>query len=123
MQIFSRGKINPEIAHFKGENYMEILANNQQYDHGVANVTFMPGSRTDWHAHHFDQVLLILSGRGWLQIQDQPTQLLQAGDSVTIPADVWHWHGATDDSEFVHIAVGADPNPSATEWGNPVDLV
>ena len=34
------------------------------------------------------------------------------GDVVNIPANVKHWHGATKDSWFVHLAL----TPGETEW-------
>lgn len=36
---------------------------------------------------------------------------------MNIPANVKHWHGATKDSWFVHLAI----SPGETEWLEPVD--
>jgi quercetin dioxygenase-like cupin family protein len=42
---------------------------------------------------------------------------LKRGDVVNIPPNVKHWHGATKDGWFVHLAM----TPGETEWIEPVD--
>lgn len=63
----------------------------------VANVTFAPGCRNNWHAHQGGQVLLVTVGRGYYQEWAMPARQLQAGDVVEIAAHVKHWHGAAKD--------------------------
>lgn len=43
-----------------------------------------------------------------------------AGDSVTIPAHVKHWHGAKKDSWFSHLAFEAPGENTSNEWLEPV---
>ncbi|WP_373456916.1 cupin domain-containing protein [Paenibacillus sp. MDMC362] len=62
------------------------------------------------------QVLLVTGGEGWYQEEGKPAQLLKNGDVVNIPPQVKHWHGATKDSWFVHLAL----TPGETEWLEPV---
>lgn len=78
----------------------------------IGNVTFAPGARNNWHAHLVGQVLLVTGGNGWYQEEGKPAQLLKTGDVVNIPPNVRHWHGATKDSWFVHLAM----TPGETEW-------
>ena len=44
-------------------------------------------------------------------------QLLKPGDVVAIHEDVKHWHGATKDSWFSHIAI----TKGTSEWCEEVD--
>jgi len=84
---------------------------------GIGSVTFAPGARNNWHSHKVGQVLLVTGGEGWYQEESKPAQPLKTGDVVNIPANVKHWHGATKDSWFAHLAM----TPGDTEWLEPVD--
>lgn len=39
---------------------------------------------------------------------------------IEIPSGVKHWHGATKNSWFSHIAFSIPDEESSTEWCNPV---
>lgn len=83
----------------------------------IGNVTFAPGARNNWHSHAVGQVLLVTGGEGWFQVEGKPAQLLKTGDVVNIAPNVKHWHGATAESWFVHLAM----TPGQTEWLEPVN--
>jgi quercetin dioxygenase-like cupin family protein len=68
-------------------------------------VTFEPGSRTAWHTHPLGQTLLVTSSRGWVQQRRQDRQQIVAGNVVSIPAGIEHWHGATSTTDVTHIAL------------------
>jgi alkylhydroperoxidase/carboxymuconolactone decarboxylase family protein YurZ/quercetin dioxygenase-like cupin family protein len=78
----------------------------------IGSVTFAPQARNNWHKHTVGQILLVTEGEGWYQEYGKPARLLQKGDVVNIPAGAKHWHGATADNWFVHLAI----TPGATEW-------
>ncbi|MBO0935878.1 hypothetical protein J2I47_04895 [Fibrella sp. HMF5335] len=47
--------------------------------------------------------------------------MLHKGEAINIAPNVVHWHGASHDSRFTHIAI--NPNVSqggAVIWGQPV---
>jgi quercetin dioxygenase-like cupin family protein len=83
-------------------------------------VTFEPGCRNSWHKHAGGQILLVTGGRGYFQEWGKPARELHAGDVVTIPADVKHWHGAAKDSWFVHLAVEVNSEKGPATWLEPV---
>lgn len=102
---------------FIGDAYLSmVLADPKPLNAPIGNVTFAPGARNNWHRHAVGQVLLITGGEGWYQEEGKTAQSLKTGDVVTIPAGVKHWHGATKDSWFVHLAM----TPGETEWLEPV---
>ena len=70
----------------------------------VTRVTFNPGGRTNWHAHASGQVLYVLSGTGRYQLDGEPVQEISAGDTVVIPPNARHWHGAAPNNMMVHLA-------------------
>ena len=90
----------------------------------VANVTFEPGCRNNWHIHHATkgggQILLCVDGEGWYQEKGKPAQSLHPGDVVTISAGVKHWHGAKENSWFSHLAIECPGENTYNEWCEPV---
>ena len=117
--LFHLGNPNDAFAqYFSGNSYLQPLAP------AVANVTFEPGCRNNWHIHHASkgggQILLCTDGEGWYQEWRKPAQALRPGDAVTIPAGVKHWHGAAKDSWFAHIAISVPGEDTSNEWLEPV---
>ncbi|TCP95988.1 quercetin dioxygenase-like cupin family protein [Cricetibacter osteomyelitidis] len=118
-QMFPQGEFNEAYdQYFTGRSYLAPLSNGDVNAH---NVTFEPGCRNFWHIHHGTQQLLICTaGEGWYQEEGKPAQRLKAGDVVNIPAEVKHWHGATKDSWFSHIAIMVPKAGASNEWAGEV---
>lgn len=117
---FKTGEPNSAFAkYFVGDSFLNALTKPQD---GIflANVSFEPSCRNNWHIHHASsgggQILLCVAGEGWYQEQGKPARSLEAGDVVVIPANVKHWHGAKRDSWFSHIAFEAPGSDCSTEW-------
>lgn len=116
--LFPIGQPNDAYArYFVGQSYLAPLSTQQV---GIFNVTFEPGCRNNWHAHHAasggGQILVCVGGRGWYQEEGKPARKLYPGDVVNIPAGVKHWHGAAADSWFSHLAVEVPGADGVTEW-------
>ncbi|RPA62461.1 cupin domain-containing protein [Aerococcus agrisoli] len=112
--IFPVGEKNTAFAqYFIGQSYLQGLVADSDINVGVANVTFEPGCRNNWHIHHDGfQLLLVTGGEGWYQEDGKAAQFLKAGDVIVTHDGVKHWHGATKDSWFEHIAITA----GTPEW-------
>ncbi len=117
---------NPNDAYeqyFTGQSYLNALT-GPEAGVALANVTFEPGCRNNWHIHHADkgggQILICVDGRGWYQEWGKEPQELTPGTVVVIPAGVKHWHGAARDSWFSHIAFEAPGENCSNEWLEPV---
>lgn len=108
-----------ESDHFTGTVWLKMLTPSDSAC-PIANVTFEPGCRNNWHQHPGGQVLLVTAGRGYYQEWGKPARELHAGDIVTIGADVKHWHGAARDSRLVHLAIQVDPGKGPVTWLEPV---
>ena len=118
---FAMGGPLPEkfSKYFIGQAYLQMLT-----DQGgpIANVTFEPGCRNNWHIHHKGgQILLVTGGTGWYQAWGEPARKLRPGDVVNIPAEVKHWHGAACDGWFSHLAVEIPAEGAYNEWLEPVN--
>lgn len=116
---FGMGELNTSFAkYFIGNSYLKPLAKTANIF--LANVTFEPGCRNNWHIHSATsgggQILICIEGEGWYQEEGKEAQSLKIGDVVTIPANVKHWHGAKKDSWFSHIAVEVPGENIKNEW-------
>lgn len=119
--IFGVGMPNEMFAkYFVGESFLKPLTEPGKYPVFLANVTFEPGCRNNWHIHHADkdggQLLLCTAGEGWYQEEGKEAVSLTPGMIITIPANVKHWHGAKKDSWFSHIAVEVPGENASNEW-------
>ena len=103
--------------YFIGNSYLARM------DGGMANVTFEPGCRNNWHIHHnMVQVLVCVSGRGWYQEWGKEPVELVPGMVIAIPEGAKHWHGAAKDSWMQHLTYHTDVQPhNSTEWLEAVD--
>ncbi len=116
---FGMGEPNVNFAkYFIGNSYLKMLGNTGGV--GLANVTFEPRCRNNWHIHKAEkgggQILICVEGEGWYQEEGKSAQSLKVGDIVFIPANVKHWHGAKKDSWFSHIAVEIPGENTSNEW-------
>ena len=123
--VFGLGQPNDAFAqYFIGKSYLNPLTDPSKTSLFLANVTFEPGCRNNWHIHHASsgggQILICMAGFGWYQEEGKPAQSLKLGDVVTIPANVKHWHGAKKDSWFSHIAIEVPGEETSNEWCEPV---
>ena len=117
--VFPIGAPNDAYAqYFVGQSYLNPVAGQSGVN--IANVTFEPGCRNNWHIHKAQkgggQLLLCTEGRGWYQEWGKEARELHPGDAVEIPAGVKHWHGAAKDSWFSHLAVELPGEDASNEW-------
>ena len=121
--FFGMGEPNVNFAqYFVGNSYLKPLAKMDKIF--IANVTFEPKCRNNWHIHHATegggQILICVEGEGWYQEEGKKAQSLKPGDIVTIPANVKHWHGAKKDGWFSHLAIEVPGENTSNEWCEPV---
>ncbi|MDE6499861.1 MAG: carboxymuconolactone decarboxylase family protein [Rikenella sp.] len=120
--IFPVGDPNTAYAqYFIGNSYLARISSEQV---SVANVTFEPRCRNNWHIHRATegggQMLVGVAGRGWYQEEGKPAVEILPGTVIHIPAGVKHWHGAATDSWFAHLAFEVPGENASTEWLEPV---
>lgn len=120
--IFPVGEPNTAYAkYFTGRSWLARVSSSQV---PVANVTFEPACRNNWHIHQAasggGQMLIGVAGRGWYQEEGKPAQEILPGTVIHIPANVKHWHGAQADSWFAHLAFEVPGEQANTVWLDPV---
>lgn len=121
--IFGTGN-TAYAQYFIGDSFLNPLTDPNKTAVFLANVTFEPGCRNNWHIHHATkgggQLLICTAGEGWYQEEGKEAVGLVPGTVITIPAEVKHWHGAKKDSWFSHIAVEVPGEDCSNEWCEPV---
>lgn len=125
VNMFGLGQANEMFAqYFVGESYLNPLTNPQTDGIFIANVTFEPGCRNNWHTHTASngggQIILCTAGEGWYQEEGKDAVELKEGSVIVIPANIKHWHGAKKDSWFSHIAFTPAGEDMANEWHEEV---
>jgi quercetin dioxygenase-like cupin family protein len=123
--LFGLGAANTMFAqYFLGDSFLNPLVKPGDAPIFLANVTFEPGCRNNWHIHHASsgggQMLICTAGEGWYQEEGHAAISLKEGSVVYIPAGKKHWHGAKADSWFSHIAFELPGTDTKNEWLEPV---
>ena len=93
--IFGMGEANTAFAdYFIGNSFLNPLTHPGECAVFLANVTFEPKCRNNWHIHKAEkgggQILICVEGEGWYQEEGKAPQSLKVGDVVTIPANIKH---------------------------------
>ncbi|GAB2554834.1 cupin domain-containing protein [Spirosoma areae] len=114
--ILPKGDPAPE-DYFTGKAWAKYLVPDHDKLHVmVLNVDFEAGARNYWHSHPGGQILIATAGTDYYQERGKPIQVLQKGDVVPILPDIEHWHGASPDSEFTHIAINTNTDKGIVVW-------
>ena len=79
-------------------------------------VSFEPEARTAWHTHPLGQTLHIINGTGLVGLRNALPKIVNAGDTVWIPPNEEHWHGATPTNSMSHIALQEAMNGTVANW-------
>lgn len=120
--VFPIGAPNDAYAqYFSGRSFLAPVSSSQV---NIANVTFEPGCRNNWHVHNADkgggQILICVAGRGYYQEWGKEAVEMKPGDVINIPTGVKHWHGAAPDEWFSHLAVSVPGEGCCSQWLEPV---
>jgi quercetin dioxygenase-like cupin family protein len=83
-------------------NWLEGPHNADRLDLAVVTVT--AGGETPPHVHIGGQVIIAVSGRGFVEAHGERLELAP-GDVLSCPPGELHTHGATAESHFSHLTV------------------
>lgn len=104
--IFPKGEIGKNTDNYTGTIWLnELNQPDSIFNFGIAQATYAPGSKLDWHIHPGGQILLITEGTGYYQEKGKPAQIVHKGNVIKCAPGVEHWHAAAPDSSFAYIAI------------------
>lgn len=114
--IFPKGELGP-ATNFTGNAYnFGLVANDSIYNTLVGNVYFEKGARSNWHVHPSGQILIVLNGEGYHQLEGQPKQIMKKGEVIKCPPNVKHWHGATENSSLTQMYILPKTEKGIVTW-------
>ncbi|MFI8380293.1 cupin domain-containing protein [Leeuwenhoekiella sp. NPDC079379] len=118
--IFPKGE-RGSATNFTGNahNY-NLVENDSIYNTLAGNVYFEKSARSNWHSHPSGQILIILDGEGYHQLEGQPKQLMKKGDVIKCPPNTRHWHGATESSSLTQMYILPKTENGVVTWLEPV---
>ncbi len=105
---------DPALApYFTGPALQLVLTSAESSPDLEARVVFFGrGVHSRWHRHPYPQIVCVLSGVGLLGI-DNAEQQLRPGEVITLPAQIWHWHGASVHTEMHMLSI---MHPGPIQW-------
>jgi quercetin dioxygenase-like cupin family protein len=104
--IFPKGEPGKNTDNYTGTIWLtELNKPDTIFNLSLAQATFAPGSKLDWHIHPAGQYLLITQGTGYYQEKGKPIQTVHKGDIIKCLPGVEHWHAASPESSFSYIGV------------------
>tara|TARA_B100001057_G_scaffold493619_1_gene588463 strand:- start:131 stop:529 length:399 start_codon:yes stop_codon:yes gene_type:complete len=120
MQIIkstSRPTRKASSEYFTGNVWQDpIIETDEPARVRALRVSFEPGARTAWHTHPLGQTLHVVSGVGLMGLRNEAPQFIKAGDTVWIPPDEEHWHGASATNSMTHIAIQEALDGIVANW-------
>jgi 4-carboxymuconolactone decarboxylase len=104
--LFPKGEIGKNTDNYTGTIWLsELNQPDSNFNFSIAQATYAPGSKLNWHIHPGGQYLLITQGTGYYQEKGKPAQIVHKGDIIKCLPGVPHWHGAPPGSSFAYVAV------------------
>jgi len=104
--LFPKGEIGKNTDDYTGTIWLsELNQPDSNFNFSIAQATYAPGSKLNWHIHPAGQYLLITQGTGYYQEKGKPAQIVRKGDIIKCLPGVAHWHGAAPGSSFAYVAV------------------
>lgn len=82
----------------------ELISAKDTGGFSVLLVTFGPGAKLNFHTHTYEQILYVTEGKGIVATKEVEKTVTPGAVIYIEPGEI-HWHGATEDSSFSHIAI------------------
>jgi quercetin dioxygenase-like cupin family protein len=96
---------HPRPEWFSGPvRIQELRETSEPSDLELFAVFFDAGARTLPHTHSTEQLLYFIDGEGAVGVEGSRRRYGPGGMAL-IPANTWHWHGATQDSPTTHLSI------------------
>jgi len=105
LTLFPKGEISTTDNHTGTVWLKELNTPDSTFTFSLAQASFAPGAKLDWHNHPGGQYLLITEGTGYYQEKGKPVQIVHKGDIIKCMPGVEHWHGATPGSNFTYVGI------------------
>jgi quercetin dioxygenase-like cupin family protein len=82
----------------------ELISAKDTGGFSVLLVSFGAGAKLNFHTHTYEQILYVTEGKGIVATKKEEKTVTPGSVVYIAPGEI-HWHGATQDSSFSHIAI------------------
>ena len=80
--------------------------------YNITKATFKANSTLNWHKHTDQQVLILVSGKGYYQEKGKQPIVIKEGDVIRCSANTEHWHASSKEQDVTYLAI----YKGETEW-------
>lgn len=111
-----------ETGSYTGTVWMRpIVKPDETINCKVQDVLYEAGSRSHWHVHPANQVLIVIEGAGYYRAMGQPLRTLRPDDVIQVLPGIHHWHGATLESFLILMEINLESQLGLCSDLSPVD--
>lgn len=100
-------------TNYLGEAWLNpLIRSDESLSYNLTKATFKSNSTLNWHKHTDQQVLIIVSGKGYYQEKGKQPIVIKEGDVLTCTANTEHWHASSKEQDVTYLAI----YKGETEW-------
>ena len=100
-------------TNYLGEAWLNpLIRSDESLSYNITKATFKANSTLNWHKHTDQQVLIIVSGKGYYQEKGKQPIVIKEGDVISCTSDTEHWHASSKEQDVTYLAI----YKGETEW-------
>lgn len=100
-------------TNYLGEAWLNpLIRSDESLSYNITKATFKANSTLNWHKHIDQQVLIIVSGKGYYQEKGKLPVVIKEGDVIRCTANTEHWHASSKEQDVTYLAI----YKGETEW-------
>ena len=93
-------------TNYLGEAWLNpLIRSDESLSYNITKATFKANSTLNWHKHTDQQVLIIVSGKGYYQEKGKQPIVIREGDVLKCSANTDHWHTSSKDLDATYLAI------------------
>ena len=100
-------------TNYLGEAWLNsLIRSDELISYNLTKATFKANSTLNWHKHTDQQVLIVISGKGYYQEKGKQPIVIKEGDILKSSPNTEHWHSSSKDMDVTYLAI----YKGETEW-------
>ena len=100
-------------TNYLGEAWLNpLIRSDESLSYNITKATFKANSTLNWHKHTYQQVLILVSGKGYYQEKGKQPIVIKEGDVIRCTSNTEHWHASSKEQDVTYLAI----YKGETEW-------
>ena len=100
-------------TNYLGEAWLNpLIRSDESLSYNITKATFKANSTLNWHKHTDQQVLILVSGKGYYQEKGKQPIVIKEGDVISCTSNTEHWHASSKEQDVTYLAI----YKGETEW-------